>query len=285
MGFGWFSEKKSNYDRKDFRSLNYKGRWQRKFIDEFVEKLFVFENRDGVYSEMSICKEEHMPEFLYKFYRPSSNSIVNLENNLLHLSSPEEFNDPFDSYVCIDEDKFAKYRLLKTLKEKKHISKDETPDTLSEKEYWEIFYSTTSDNHNYKRKNFDSLIWEIKDKKSKEFQKVLTSIEVDSWRECKEKIKHLRKSCYKITCFSNFSDEFKLGINTTMWSHYADNHKGFCVKYPLKLNELKHKDLILCGLYPVIYTARIPKVSPRELIKSKFLNDKPQTNKQFRKLY
>ncbi|HPS31293.1 MAG TPA: DUF2971 domain-containing protein [bacterium] len=224
-----------------------------------------------------------MPEFLYKFYRPSSNSIVNLENNLLHLSSPEEFNDPFDSYVCIEEDKFAKYRLLKTLKEKKHISKDETPDTLSEKEYWEIFYSTTSDNYNYKRKNFNSLIWEIMDKKSKEFKEVITSIQVDGWRERKEKIKYLRKSCYKITCFSNFSDDRELGINTTMWSHYADNHKGFCVKYSLKLNELKHKDLILCGLYPVIYTARIPTISPRELMKSKFLNEKLQINKHIQK--
>lgn len=283
MNFGWFSEKKSNYDRRDFRSVNYKGRWQRKFIDELVKKLFVSENRDDVYSEMSICKEEHLPKFLYKFYRPLSNSIVNLENNLLHLSSPEEFNDPFDSYVCIEKNKFGKCLLLKILKEKKLISKDETPDTISEKEYGEILYSTTSYDDNYKRKNFDSLIWEIKDKKSKEFQEILNSIEFDILCEFKEKIKHLRKSCYKITCFSNFSDDQELGINTTMWSHYADNHKGFCIKYSLKLNELKHKDLILCGLYPVIYTAKTPTISPRELMKSNFLNDKLQLNKSIQK--
>ncbi len=285
MGFGWFSEKKSNYDRRDFRSINYKGCWQKKFIDEYIEKLTVSNSRDSIYSDMALFKEEHLPKFLYKFYRPSLNSIVNLENNLLHLSSPEEFNDPFDSYVGIEERKFAKYRLLKTLKEKKLISMDETPDTISEKEYEEICSSTNRDSYNYKRKDFTSLMFEISNKKSEGFQEILHSIE--GWLECRDKIKHLRKSCYKITCFSDFSSSFpiecELEINTTMWSHYADNHKGFCVKYPLELNHLKHKNLILCGLYPVIYTARIPKVSPRELIKSKFLNDKLQTNKQIQK--
>ena len=70
---------------------------------------------------------------------------------------------------------------------------------------------------------------------------------------------------YRITSFSNFKDEEELGRNTTMWSHYADNHKGFCVKYFTNFNELKHKYAILCGLYKIIYSSVVSKSSPNVL--------------------
>ena len=49
-----------------------------------------------------------------------------------------------------------------------------------------------------------------------------------------------------LKCFSESAD------NTLLWSHYADEHRGFCVEYDLSY--LHHNDSILKRIFPVIYT-------------------------------
>jgi hypothetical protein len=91
--------------------------------------------------------------------------------------------------------------------------------------------------------------------------------------ECSQRIKDIRSTPFRITCFSNFDDVEELGKNTAMWSHYADNHRDFCVRYSLDLGASPIKSIIKCGLYKVIYSARISKASPRELMKLKYDGD------------
>lgn len=52
-------------------------------------------------------------------------------------------------------------------------------------------------------------------------------------------------------------DDTILTDNITMWSHYADNHKGFCVKYKLSERFIKYASypmLNFCAIKPVKYT-------------------------------
>ena len=115
--------------------------------------------------------------------------------------------------------------------------------------------------------------------KSDKFNKTLTKIRLDAQNECSRKIYDIRNIQYKICCFSNFKDENELLENSTMWSHYADNHRGFCVKYKLDFEILENKEEILCGLFPITYTSSIPRISARELIKLSYNNDKLILNK------
>jgi len=52
-----------------------------------------------------------------------------------------------------------------------------------------------------------------------------------------------------------------IGDHMLMWSHYADNHKGFCVEYDCR-EGTKLKELAL----PVKYSESIPKVSATDLV-------------------
>lgn len=51
-----------------------------------------------------------------------------------------------------------------------------------------------------------------------------------------------------LKCFSEEHD------NTLMWSHYADEHRGFCVEYDLSL--LDHNNPILDHIFPVVYSSK-----------------------------
>ena len=52
-----------------------------------------------------------------------------------------------------------------------------------------------------------------------------------------------------VACFSETKESI------LMWSHYADNHKGFCVEYDFK--ELGISNPFARFIFPVIYTDTI----------------------------
>lgn len=106
--------------------------------------------------------------------------------------------------------------------------------------------------------------------KNNDFYMMLNGLWCDAKRECGKKIRDIRNVPFRIACFSNFDDDDELGKNTTMWSHYADNHRGFCVKYSLHFGDSPIQNILKCGLYKVIYSAKISKASVRELIKLKY---------------
>jgi hypothetical protein len=81
---------------------------------------------------------------------------------------------------------------------------------------------------------------------------------------------------FRVACFSEFNRNEGFKKDIQMWSHYADNHKGFCVEYDLSLlkettvfslddheyyrEQPQYLDerlraAIKGGLFPVIYTS------------------------------
>ena len=276
--FDWRIKKESIYPNRDYRSCNYSGDWTKRYINDYVDSLI----NNGVMTtqeNLAGYKDEHLPKSLYKFYPASIYSLINIENNSLYLSSPKNFNDPFDSYMCIEDETFIKIFLLKRLKELDLVSKNEDKNKVTEKEYYKIYNSWTKDDiapfrwKEPRLEDFTLVLFHIRDEKSDEFSQFLYSVVEEARSDCRKKINYIRNLEFKISCFSNFLDEDELLKNTTMWSHYADNHHGFCVKYNLDLSNLRNSSLIKCGLFPVKYTSKIPKISPRELMKLKFINN------------
>ena len=276
--FDWRIKKDSIYSDRDYRSCNFSGDWTKHYINDYVDSLL---NNGVIKTQENLAgyKDEHLPKSLYKFYPASIYSLINIENNSLFLSTPKNFNDPFDSYMCIEDETFVKISLLKRLKKLDLVSKNEDKNRVTEKEYYKIYNSWTKDEIPPSRWNgpspqyFTFVLMNISDEKSEKFKRFLYDVVYEARAECRKKIDYIRNLEFKISCFSNFLDEDELLKNTTMWSHYADNHHGFCVKYKLDFVNQENISSIKCGLFPVKYTSRVPKISPRELMKLKFNNN------------
>ena len=93
-------------------------------------------------------------------------------------------------------------------------------------------------------------------------------------------MKSLRDTVYRISSFSHFSDEEELLENTTMWSHYADNHRGFCVKYKLDFEHSDFREILLCGLFPVRYRAKTEEITANQLSTKRLSKTKRTTTKK-----
>lgn len=280
----WNNKIESEFQKSDYRSRGFSGYWSKHFINDFVDSIF---NSGIVETQAKFAdyKDEHLPKSLFKFFPPSEYSLINLENNSLFLSSPRNFNDPFDSFVCIEAEKFKKIYLLKKLKELSLISKEEKEDKISEKEYYELFHSWTKETeppfipNKTRPKHFIFALFDIRNKKNGSLSALLYEIVEEARRECRKKIDYIRNMEFKISCFSNFEDETELLKNTTMWSHYAENHQGFCIKYKTDFNNLINGNAIRCGLFPINYTAKVPQISPRELMKLKYVGEELNLNR------
>lgn len=270
-----FGNKESSFPPDDFRSKYYRGRWQKKFIDEYVDSIFA-KGIDETHREFSEHKKEHIPASLYKFYTPSIYSLANIQNGNVFLSSPRSFNDPFDSFICVDDQPYIKFFLLKGFD--KHGMKSKIPsyDNLTDDEFDRLKYAPIIGRYNPELgypDDFQSILHHISMNKSEDFQTQVRSLFVAAMRECERKVDFIRNIPFRITCFSDFDDEAELGRNTTMWSHYAENHTGFCIKYSTKSDKTIYEDIINCGLFPVIYTSRVPKLTLNDFKNLKLSGD------------
>lgn len=260
-----FFDKPSEYNSSDYRSRNYRGIWQKKFIDEYIDSIFKI-GEDRTLAEFSNSKTEHFPESLYKFYSPSIHNLINLQLNRLHLSFPRNFNDPFDSFVLKEDDKFIKYSILQGIKNNNLISNERNANTLYVDEYRILKNAPLIGKYREELGRSNSFMsmfryYKYECQKSEGLFYKLNTFYSNAKSSCRDKVEIIRNKPFRVTCFSALKDEVELGKNLTMWSHYADSHKGFCVKYSTKFENNKYINLLKCGFLPVNYTTKIPKIT------------------------
>lgn len=167
-----------------------------------------------------------LPETIYK-YRDWNNCNHRrlLLNNELYVPSVYQLNDPFDCLIKSD------YDFLK--------SEGLTDRVLNL--YYEEFGNKIQE-LGYKRE-------ELLNNGSKEIHSVLLDLKMNSdLYSTENRQKHLG-----VISFS------KLWDNPQMWSHYSNNHTGFCVGFDSK--KLKDSDFFLNGGC-VQYQSEYPKVNP-----------------------
>lgn len=281
-------EKKSDYPALDYRSINFSGKWTKHYINQYVDSIFTIGFND-TQQKFYEYKKEHFPTSLYKFFPPSLYSLINLQNQSIYLASPRKFNDPFDSFVCVEVESYIKLLLLKKIKELGLVSVQDSEENFSETEYWNIFHSWSNEDvmprhiNHPNRTSFGSTIYAICKTKSEALNRLVNQIQIESRKECSERIENIRNMQFKISCFSEFKSEEELLENTTMWSHYAENHSGFCIKYSLEFNALENKESVLCGLFPITYTSKVPKISPKSLMNLKYKKGKLELDKSILK--
>ncbi|WP_321515513.1 DUF2971 domain-containing protein [Marinifilum fragile] len=216
-----------------------KRKWQRSFIRK------VFENsseKKKSYSKTVLDnlkllneKNEYMPKNLFRFYSPTSANISDIQNRRIWLSHPSSFNDPFDCNIGYDSEEFEKKCLIDFInkmgcvKEKdkaKGFTNDEF-NRIKRSQLGDFFYWTT------KYENYSSAKWYILSKKNKDFKQLVDEELNSKLKEVDKKVESLKSTNIRISCFSQFKDHEEFNNQILMWSHYADDHKGFCVEYDL----------------------------------------------------
>ena len=141
-------------------------------------------------------------DLLYRYRSGDSASIEAFEKDRLYFSTPEYFNDPFDSIAYIDYNRLW-YNINDDLD---HHAKE----TLERKKK-ELFPLITASNQEHILKLFND------PKTRSEFQR---AVDIN--------IKHISKKIVENSKIICFSEEY---LSNLMWSHYANYHKGFLLAY------------------------------------------------------
>lgn len=213
--------------------------------DKFVELLFSDDQTKINAIKAAKLKYDNFPPFLYQYrtFDKDGYSLESLKENKIYLSDPSKFNDPDDCAFMLTNfrvnDKFIKKMLLddpegfrknnklkrnqlSKLKRSKHVIRD-----LNR-------FSAKNDHPEYK--DDPKKLREI----SKSWEKKFRGMKLD--------INKLKQSLL-VSCFS---EDYS---SILMWSHYAKDHTGFCVKYDFK--SLGHYHHLTRNLFPVFYKNEI----------------------------
>lgn len=263
---------------------NYKKKWQRKFIKEVFDSSY---EKKKNFSKIVLKnpnlvnrKNEYLPKNLFKYFSPTSENILDLQNQRLWLSNPKSFNDPFDSNIGYDREKFEKRTFVKYISELGCVDEEDQSNGFTLKEKKRIQDSYTEDNLNWMtdKESYLNAKYKILESKSDDLTKEVWRFLNEKTKALDKKIRKLKEINIRVACFSGLDryDEFYKQI--AMWSHYADNHKGFCVEYDLSSLRLDsqielpsydfyydNKDeyldernilIIKAGLFPIEYTSK-----------------------------
>ncbi|ANU49741.1 hypothetical protein ADH76_07905 [Enterocloster clostridioformis] len=247
----------SQYNESDYRSRFYKGKWEKAWLKD----VFTYATRGDIplYEAMWLrCgdKLEHMPKRLFKFFPFNHNSLKCIETNAVFVNSPKNFNDPFDSLLCANENEFLKKCLIEHIKKTGAVGRG----ILSSEELIKLENSCCVEKSIYGNiyKTFDSVVlhlcYDANKNEMKRGASEINDVLFDAEMKYRSTLEKLRESSVRISSFADIN-EFKLTSYMELWAHYAQNHEGFCVEYDLAeaLENQKENAMVSGGLLPCSY--------------------------------
>lgn len=212
--------------------------WKERFIEILsslkpdmvqLEQVFTEKNRD-------------LPGLLFKYRRIDPHSLKNLTDDTIWLADPFDFNDPFDSALGIDFqlqfDNFSNLTAaeLATMAATSGLVDRDTSLALA----------TGAD-------GLQKLIRSLLEKepslspdKYDEFISALLEIFRKQSSSMVDRTMAIVRRSLKLCAFSELKDSI------LMWSHYANDHQGMCLEYPI--HALPASDIRRRMLFPVVYT-------------------------------
>lgn len=216
--------------------------------DELIEILFSNDPSKINAKKAINLKYDNTPSSLYQYKPFNDHSLELLETDKMWLSRPTEFNDPFDCTLKLAtgdvSDEYFKEHLLEPI-----FFRLKQSFGISIKELGKL----------KKKKNVDDIV------------KELTKLYVKSlMKKYKIKITPEQRANYIKTQFKAYKEGFldpelkekiyvaclsETNESILMWSHYANNHKGFCIEYNFK--ELEINNPITRFIFPVLYSKAI----------------------------
>lgn len=232
---------------------------KRRIFKELLEKTVIPEgtphkDRESLLRPLIKYAYDIMPSKLFRYRNCSEMQFDAFNNDLVYAVNAQKFNDPYDCLIRYDKqyiydsiNKGASKEWLKHLKDR--LKRGEPlPEFIASqcgKERAIILIEAIKNITDEELEN-NNLIFGMN--KEKFFE------HIDKYIFCEAEA-----FCRKSTFIACFSETVK---SITMWSHYANSHKGFALEYNLKNMRIKCdncdkniicKDRIIHNLYPIIY--------------------------------
>ena len=225
----------------DFRNYKSRRKWQKAFIINVFSHKTKFNNTFSKIIleniELLEGKSDYLPKSIFKFYRPTSDNILDIQKQRLWMAHSESFNDPFDCRTGYDINSYEKHALLTFIKDTGCVEDKDRKEGFTIDEFHRLLNSTTSYYYNWysKIEEYDALLRKLLKDKSKEFNDKIHNVTIKSRNEADKKIDKLRNVNIRVASFSGLDRQKGFDDIIQMWSHYTDNHQGFCVEYDMSL--------------------------------------------------
>lgn len=193
--------------------------------NEFIEKFYNtiisgFESEEiqkQKFAEINKTAKTITPKSLFRYRKITDYTLSDFDKNIISLSHASSFNDPYDSLIKADKQKFINNILNINNKDKIINLMEQNPDFLNK------FNLNTEI-----QKQLILFINDLKNVPNEEIEQLLLSnqgvinfIFNIAWKN----VFIYLKSTPRIACFSEDV------TSNVMWSHYADSHKGFVIEY------------------------------------------------------
>jgi len=175
---------------------------------------------------------------LYRFEKITEERLQTLENGGLWFSSPKMFNDLSDcrlNMIVEPDRRILSNDFLNS------INLDDF-DTPLDNDIAKILLDIIKNNTNENMKLFIN-----GDINGKIFRNEHNQIKVRD---------HITETT-GVCCFFSSAP-----LNSLMWAHYGDNHKGFCIEYEVDTDNIACREM----LFEVNYVSSLPEISPEELL-------------------
>ena len=203
------------------------------------------EDVGGVRADEAIAvKYQNRPKSIFKYRCNNEQSRYNLENDFVWVCSPTSYNDPYDSSICIGAHKLTNTVIREGVRE---FIERELGSNVDACKIEQIL------NHAYPALALQELIMVGGERVPAERQAVfreLLAAQLKAWEEAfATTLPASHKDSLKICSFSGTQ------YSIIMWSHYADQHRGFCIEYDT--DSLPPENLFVRMLYPVIYSEKL----------------------------
>jgi hypothetical protein len=228
-------------------SLSVAGNMAAMWKDQFLQYLKQSTVAKPLIEQALALKQQHLPQRIYKYRKDDVAGYArkNLASNTIWLATPDTYNDPYDCFLQFSAPNMAaafERGLIDAFISGYQL--DISPDNVTKAKQSLTPLQTFLQNITSEGKG-GSHPKQIAEHISKAIPGYINST--------KEFLQALRVIA-QVCSFSAIHDSI------LMWSHYADNHKGFCVEYDLE--KLDPNDGFLKNLYPVAYSNELGDMTP-----------------------
>lgn len=209
--------------------------------EKFFELLFPVDYTKVLEEEAFQLKFNNIPSSLYKYgwFDPKDYWLENLKNDVVWLSKPENFNDPFDCSLTVFMNSLGLEYMKRTVSE---LFDDE----LSTQELELLNKSEDMLNDVIRlmiAKNSDA------SKQPDYWHKYAYNLFQFGFQTISDLFEIMIKDKVYVSCFSETFESI------LMWSHYANKHTGYCIEYDF--TQLDYKSEVSRMLYPIKYCNKL----------------------------
>ena len=192
-------------------------------------------------------KDPHIPSKLYKYRQFSETHLDAVRRGVLWMSSPDKFNDPYDSTVYFDPDRLfvdnrspaEAYAAAEQLDSHLQSGAQFRPKPITRP----IRISE------WRRKTASELLEgaspEMRDGVTRAIDKIVETYN----QQMVEQMSRSSREGYSVLSLT------EVPTSVLMWSHYSDDHRGFCIEYDFAALDSMDLRRRLC--FPVFYRRKL----------------------------